>query len=327
MFVSRYIVDVIHLQSLLLCNCSENKDICAWNEPHVNTVPRNASHNKALAPKPYHTSDKALLSQSIICEMPSRVKPVLKVPSLYVSSKPSSPTESNYQESTPNSLPPSVSRYARKDTSPTALRPSSPIHVDAGSASRPTLCPSASRSTLQIYSPTAPLTRSHTYDLTASSSRSSLQIQNRTPSPNLLHPDSANTSRISVWQPPSPSANLTTSEISLVSPSSAGSSTSKLLELDNNPPPKTSVIPPTISSHPAKQRQPPKWLQWLPNFSAINERVLALSVTITLALLVLIGVPLGAILPQRYVVQLPVNVIVPFYVSPVIGAWDKLYRG
>ncbi|KAJ4301503.1 hypothetical protein N0V90_003595 [Kalmusia sp. IMI 367209] len=57
----------------------------------------------------------------------------------------------------------------------------------------------------------------------------------------------------------------------------------------------------------------------------IDERVLALSVTITLALLVLIGVPLSAILPQKYVVQLPINILVPFYVYPDPGAFDRLY--
>ncbi|KAF2645201.1 hypothetical protein P280DRAFT_360715, partial [Massarina eburnea CBS 473.64] len=51
---------------------------------------------------------------------------------------------------------------------------------------------------------------------------------------------------------------------------------------------------------------------------------LALSVTITLALLVLIGLPLGAILPQKYVVQLPINVLVPLYIDPTAGGWERL---
>ena len=56
----------------------------------------------------------------------------------------------------------------------------------------------------------------------------------------------------------------------------------------------------------------------------IDNDVLALSVTVTLALLVMIGVPLGAILPRKYVVPLPVNILVPFYVYPNPGAWDRL---
>lgn len=58
---------------------------------------------------------------------------------------------------------------------------------------------------------------------------------------------------------------------------------------------------------------------------AIDDRVLALSVTITLGLLVLIVVPLCAILPPKYVVQLPVNILMPFYVYPNPGTFDRLY--
>ncbi|KAJ4351538.1 uncharacterized protein N0V89_006881 [Didymosphaeria variabile] len=58
----------------------------------------------------------------------------------------------------------------------------------------------------------------------------------------------------------------------------------------------------------------------------IDDHVFALSVTITLALLVIIGVPLGAVLPQKYVVPLPINVLVPFYVNPEQNSWDRLFE-
>jgi hypothetical protein len=56
-----------------------------------------------------------------------------------------------------------------------------------------------------------------------------------------------------------------------------------------------------------------------------DDRVLALSVTITLALLIIIGLPLGTILPPRYVQKLPINILVPLYNVPSSGAWEKLY--
>lgn len=58
----------------------------------------------------------------------------------------------------------------------------------------------------------------------------------------------------------------------------------------------------------------------------VDDHVIALAVTITLALLVVIGVPLGAVLPQKCVVPLPVNVLVPFYVNPVQDSWDRLFK-
>ncbi|KAF2866430.1 Spherulation-specific family 4-domain-containing protein [Massariosphaeria phaeospora] len=61
---------------------------------------------------------------------------------------------------------------------------------------------------------------------------------------------------------------------------------------------------------------------------AIDNHALALSVTITLAILVLIGVPIGAILPERYVVKLPINILVPLYLEPESGIkWDRLFEG
>ncbi|KAH6614019.1 Spherulation-specific family 4-domain-containing protein [Boeremia exigua] len=57
----------------------------------------------------------------------------------------------------------------------------------------------------------------------------------------------------------------------------------------------------------------------------INDRVLALSVTFTLAVLVMLGVPLIAVIAQKFVVQLPVNVIVPSHSFREAGSWNRLY--
>jgi hypothetical protein len=57
----------------------------------------------------------------------------------------------------------------------------------------------------------------------------------------------------------------------------------------------------------------------------VDNRVLAIAVTFTLAILLAIGIPLGAILPQKYIKPLPINVLVPFYVNPEAGAWGRLY--
>ena len=76
----------------------------------------------------------------------------------------------------------------------------------------------------------------------------------------------------------------------------------------------------SLASWPGHPRPAPKQLPF-----QIDDHVLALSVTITLALLILIGVPLAAVLPQKYVVPLPVNVLVPFYVYPDTKSWDRLF--
>jgi hypothetical protein len=57
----------------------------------------------------------------------------------------------------------------------------------------------------------------------------------------------------------------------------------------------------------------------------VDDRVLAFAVTFTLAILLAIGIPLGVILPQKYIKPLPINVLVPFYVNPEAGAWGRLY--
>lgn len=56
----------------------------------------------------------------------------------------------------------------------------------------------------------------------------------------------------------------------------------------------------------------------------INDQVLAIAVTIALAVLLAIGIPLGVILPQRYIKPLPINVLVPFFVNPENGGWKHL---
>ena len=53
--------------------------------------------------------------------------------------------------------------------------------------------------------------------------------------------------------------------------------------------------------------------------------MLALSVTFTLAFLVVVGVPLVAVIAQNFIVQLPVNVLVPSYAFPDAGSWNRLY--
>jgi hypothetical protein len=57
----------------------------------------------------------------------------------------------------------------------------------------------------------------------------------------------------------------------------------------------------------------------------IDDRVLALSVTLTLAFLIVVGVPLVAVIAQKFIVQLPVNVLVPSYKFPDAGSWNRLY--
>jgi hypothetical protein len=58
----------------------------------------------------------------------------------------------------------------------------------------------------------------------------------------------------------------------------------------------------------------------------MDEHVFAISVTFALALMVLIGLPLGAVLPQKYVVKLPVNVLVPLYMNLEAKAWERLFN-
>ncbi|KAH7088816.1 Spherulation-specific family 4-domain-containing protein [Paraphoma chrysanthemicola] len=55
-----------------------------------------------------------------------------------------------------------------------------------------------------------------------------------------------------------------------------------------------------------------------------NDKILALAVTFGLALALAIGIPLAAILPQKWIVPLPVGVFVPMYMDPLNGAWTRM---
>lgn len=130
----------------------------------------------------------------------------------------------------------------------------------------------------------------------------------------LLLPESASTSTEKIHNPKS----VSTSREKFLHPNSANSSSTKLLAANSASTSRISLA--HAHTHPYGPRTPVQKRRL-----AIDERVLALSVTITLAILLLIGIPLGAILPPKYVVELPVNILVPFYVSPDLGAWDRLY--
>ncbi|RMZ70609.1 cell surface [Pyrenophora seminiperda CCB06] len=58
---------------------------------------------------------------------------------------------------------------------------------------------------------------------------------------------------------------------------------------------------------------------------SIDDRFLALIVTLTLALLLTIGIPLAAILPQKLIKPLPINILIPMYFKPEDGAWNRLH--
>jgi hypothetical protein len=55
-----------------------------------------------------------------------------------------------------------------------------------------------------------------------------------------------------------------------------------------------------------------------------NDRILAFAVTSVLAILIAIAIPLGVILPQKYIKPLPIQILVPFYLSPESGSWNRL---
>ncbi|KAL5117887.1 hypothetical protein ACEQ8H_004205 [Pleosporales sp. CAS-2024a] len=40
--------------------------------------------------------------------------------------------------------------------------------------------------------------------------------------------------------------------------------------------------------------------------------------------MIAIVIPLGVLLPQRFIKQLPISVLIPFYVEPIDDAWDRL---
>jgi hypothetical protein len=53
--------------------------------------------------------------------------------------------------------------------------------------------------------------------------------------------------------------------------------------------------------------------------------MLAFAVTFSLALFIAIIIPIAAILPQKYIKPLPISVLMPFYVDPIQGSWERLY--
>lgn len=55
-----------------------------------------------------------------------------------------------------------------------------------------------------------------------------------------------------------------------------------------------------------------------------NDKILAFAVTFGLALALAIGIPLAAILPQKWIVPLPVGVFVPMYMDPLNGGWTRM---
>jgi hypothetical protein len=56
-----------------------------------------------------------------------------------------------------------------------------------------------------------------------------------------------------------------------------------------------------------------------------NDKIIAIAVTIGLAVLIAIGLPLAAVLPGKYMERLPVVAILPLYFHPDHGAWGPLY--
>ncbi|CAE7175763.1 Spherulin4 domain containing protein [Pyrenophora teres f. teres] len=59
---------------------------------------------------------------------------------------------------------------------------------------------------------------------------------------------------------------------------------------------------------------------------SVDDRILAVSVTLTLALFLAIVIPLAAILPQKMIAPLPVSVLIPMYFKPEMGSWNRLHE-
>ena len=66
-----------------------------------------------------------------------------------------------------------------------------------------------------------------------------------------------------------------------------------------------------------RKQEPPK--------PRINDHVLAFAVTFAIAVLLAIVIPIAAILPQKYIKPLPISVLMPLYIDPVEGTWQRLY--
>lgn len=84
-------------------------------------------------------------------------------------------------------------------------------------------------------------------------------------------------------------------------------------------PPQIVVVAPRLEKHPVvvPALVPPK---------PRNDKALALAVTITLAFVIAIGLPVAAIVPEKYIDKLPISILVPLYIDPDRGAWNRLYR-
>jgi hypothetical protein len=70
------------------------------------------------------------------------------------------------------------------------------------------------------------------------------------------------------------------------------------------------------TSEPTKKQRRPWWKG--------NDRLLALTVTITLLVLLSIAIPLGILLPQKYIEPLPINILMPSTVFPDEVALNRL---
>jgi hypothetical protein len=87
-----------------------------------------------------------------------------------------------------------------------------------------------------------------------------------------------------------------------------------------NQPPPFLVVAPKLEKHP--KTVVPSLITPKPK----SDKALALAVTLTLAFLIAIGLPVAAILPEKYIDKLPLNIIVPLYIDPNSGAWDRIYQ-
>jgi len=78
-----------------------------------------------------------------------------------------------------------------------------------------------------------------------------------------------------------------------------------------------------FSHHQAIPYQPPTMkTKYAPS---VNDRMLAMGVTLTLALFLAIGIPLAAILPRKMMRPLPINVLIPMSFKPDSGSWTRLH--
>jgi len=82
------------------------------------------------------------------------------------------------------------------------------------------------------------------------------------------------------------------------------------------------VVAPKLGKSPPPAVVVPALVPPKPN----NDRALALAVTLTLAFIIAIGLPVTAVVPLKYIDLLSLNILVPLYLDPDRGAWDRLYE-